>query len=341
MFCISKYFKKSWHSIFNMKNQQEMIKYIEKNVINLNPNEILEFPINCFTPLMYTCYYKLDLVAIKILEIYSNKCNIHHEDGHKKTIFYYAIRNNLNNVTEKMIDIYGYDIINFNNFNEYIYMFMILVKKYGNKCNIDNLDSNNNTILMWACDKLLSEFAIYLIETFGIKCNIEQVNKDNKNALNIAINNRLYDVIKKILTSFTIVKILGHNYNNNINTIVYLIDNYSNFFDIGVLDINNNTILMWACIKKQDNIAIKLIDKYGYKCNIEKVNKDSKNALDIAIIYNLENVAIKLIDTFGEKCILNINNMSDNSPIYLAINNKLEKVAIKLLYFYYKKQYIL
>ena len=341
MFCIPKYFKKSWQYIFNMDNQQKMIKYIEKNSIYLNPNELFNnnylIESTPLTPLSYSCYYKLDLVAIKIIEIYGNKCNIQYVDGVKKTIFYYAIINNLKNVVEKMIDKFGYDIIEFNNydnFNEYIDMFIFITLKYGNKFNLkslDNVDCNGNTILMWVCSKLLDEFAIYLIDIFGEKCNIEHVNKYGKCALGIAIDNKLDNVIKKILNKFEINKIINYNFNYDVNMILYLVNNYNKLLIIDNLDNNNNTMLIWSCIKSHDNLAIKLIDIFGEKCNITQENLQGDTALKCAINYKLENVAIKLLNTFGEKCYIDLDIISNNGPLKLAIKNKLENVAIKIL----------
>jgi len=332
-------YNKTWESIFNTYSQQKMIKYIEKNSIYLNPNEII-MNTQHFTPLMYACYYNFDLVAEKILEIYGDKCDIYYKDKCKNDIFYYAMRNKLENVIVKLVNIFGYKIINLHYFTDNLETLLFVIHRYGINCNIDNIDSNNNTILMQTCIYKNDILAIKLIEIFGKKCDINHKNYQGNTVFNIAISNKLENVIRKIIDSFGIKNIMNCHNNYNQDTVTYLIEN--NLLNIENIN-NDSTLLMWACDNNYDILAIKMIDKYGIECNVGYINKKGKTVFDIAISNKLENVAIKLLNTFKKEYEYEYN--CDNKIQYYSsilidcCKNVMENFIINFIKEFYDKSW--
>ena len=113
-----------------------------------------------------------------------------------------------------------------------------------------------------------------------------------------------------------------------------------------LLDLHNNTVLIWACQNKLDYLALKLIDVFENKCKVGQVNNvQNITALSIACIYKLENVALKLIEKFGDKCNyynkdINYKTTYDYANIYNLekVKKLLEITKIKKIYNYNDKK---
>jgi ankyrin repeat protein len=135
---------------------------------------------------------------------------------------------------------------------------------------VDEIDENGNTALIWACSNSMSYVATLLITIFGDKCNPQQVNSNGVTALILACYNSMADVAILLITTF------GDKCNPQ------------------QVDDDGVTALLLACENSMSDVATLLITTFGDKCNLQPVNPYCKIALSLASKNKMNDVVVLL-----------------------------------------------
>lgn len=142
------------------KNSEEALFLLDNNKRFLS---LCQLNIRGFTVLMCACMYKLEDVALAIINTgYSKPCHI--SDSHF-TALIYAINNNLERVAYALI--------------------------IHPESSIEHIDGFGNNALIHACKTKNENIALFIIKHNNEQFNIHQKNNIGKNALMYAVENNL------------------------------------------------------------------------------------------------------------------------------------------------------
>ena len=118
---------------------------------------------------------------------------------------------------------------------------------------IEDIDTDKNTPLIWTCRNNMPEIAHKIISTYGEKCNPGQVNSFKRTALIYAVKNKMDSVAIELMIKF------------------------SNKCKIKQIDNAENNALAYACYNKLEDIAnkiMKITNKPKIKVNCKDDNSD-------------------------------------------------------------------
>jgi len=148
-------------------NSDEALSILNNNDEHLS---LCQLTIEGFTLLMYACMYKLEDVALFIIN--SGFSKLDHISNSTFNALIYAINNNLEKVSYALI--------------------------IQPDSKLDYVDRFGNSALIYACKKGNENIALFLIKTNKDNCNILHKNNDGKNALMYAIQNEMNMTIMEL-----------------------------------------------------------------------------------------------------------------------------------------------
>jgi ankyrin repeat protein len=223
-------------------------------------------------------------------------------------------------------------------------VYIKLIDNFGDKINLDYVNSDGNTLLMNAYANFSGDIASKLIDKFGELCKPDFVNKDGYTALIMGCQNAPEYEVFEILKFGEKCKPEQVNINGQTALIAacsktsfkmasYLIDTFGEKCKPDQVDNYGGTALIYICqnsFYRINDVALKLIDTFGKKCKPDQVDSDGNTALHHAINQRENDIAIKLIDTFGMKCNPEQVNKDGKTALDCAIKNKMDDVVSKL-----------
>jgi len=165
--------------------------------------------------------------------------------------------------------------------------------------NPEQVDTNGNTALFYACDKKMPDVAMALIQTG--QSRPEQVNKYGTTALIYACDTKMPDVAMALIQT-------GQSKPEQVNK-------------------KGITALILACYKKLSEVAMALIQTGQSKP--EQVDNNGNTALIFACQNNMPNVALALIQT-GQSKPEQVDN-NGNTALQFAENNNMNEVVAEIL----------
>jgi len=314
----------------NKNREDEKIKYIENNYKFLDHNQL-----GTHTILQYACMKKQEKIALKLLELCGEDCNLEYNGGTLE----YACQYILPNLAIK------------------------LIKDYPNKCGF------NSKSFEWACYNNNQDVVYEMINTYNDKYDLSKMIEYKTTLFNIKKYN-MNDVLKKLRDQYSdkLMRYIHFNKNNKSQEeiIKFIIDNKDlinpkykapyldktmimcaclnkkekitlkllEFYGldclIGETDSEKETTLTYACMNQQTETIYKLITEYTNECNFQQINIYNSNALFYAAFNNMQDVIIKMIEIYKEECDFNIKNNYGLTPIYWMKENKMSGVFDKL-----------
>jgi ankyrin repeat protein len=181
------------------------------------------------------------------------------------------------------------------------------------------IDSNGNSLLIFACDKKYSDSALKILQHPADQINLSYSSiYSNTTALLEACKNALIDVIDKML-DFEQEEV-GINYKNDDNeTAISVLCN-----DKTIMNENDKTVLI-----------LKLINKYAEEIDLSIQNKDGNTPLMLSIISKLYSVTKEMMDRFNAKELnLDAINKKGDDAEALADNENLYEITQGIRYLY-------
>ena len=142
------------------ENSEEALFLLDNNIRFLS---LCQLTIRGFTVLMCACMYKLEDVALAIINTGYSKPG-HISDSYFTPLIY-AINNNLEKVVYALI--------------------------IHPESNLEHIDSFGNNALIHACKAGNEKIALFIIRNNNKRCNLELKNNIGKNALMYAVENNL------------------------------------------------------------------------------------------------------------------------------------------------------
>jgi len=311
-------------------NGPKILDYIERPIVKYNPKETDKFG---NTPLMLACSFKLNDVALKLIEKFGLNCKPEKINKDNNTALIIACLNKLVNVAIKIIE------------------------TYGEKCLPENITNLGNTSLIISNYCKLENVSNKLIDNFGIKCLPEQINKNGNTALIYAIKQQLESISEKLIDKFE-YKLLPNKLSNDNKTVfqiacenkmekiaIKLLHKFGMDCNSDHIDNTGFTLLEIAIKNKLENVAIEIMDLHidiFYANDADKIknilNFFCDNNMEISLAFFINRFASitesKFIENFGKDLFL------------LACENKLKNVITVLIdligndsLLYYKEKY--
>jgi ankyrin repeat protein len=211
------------------------------------------------------------------------------------------------------------------------------------KNNIDNIDAEGNTALIWACCRNLPKSAETIIDY--AKNNNSQKNKYGGTALMWAIRNKMNNVINKLLPSVKnldtyrtcdnesyMLLLVINGYNQLAHSILRLTSTKT----LNDADINQQTILNAACVRNESAELVEtLINTGGIKFNC--VDDAGNTPLMNLLMHGYDNLAVTLIkksyavtNSFGNCGINNVNKLGKNALMLSCMHRSRRTVRYML-----------
>jgi len=167
-----------------------------------------------------------------------------------------------------------------------------------NRANLNIQDENGLTALMWAAGCGHIEIAKLLIEKGA---DLKKQDKDKRTALMLAVGNN-----RNLIAKLLINKLIEQQEITELNKL---------------LDIKDNTTLLWLIKNGEINIAVKLIKIRGI--DLDRQNYDGKTALMLVIEMGNTEIAKLLIDNGAN---LKKQDKEGKTALRYAITNKNDKI---------------
>lgn len=214
-----------------------------------------------------------------------------------------------------------------------------IIYKIGNNIIFNSYYSNNQTLLMKACENKLLDVIVDLIPSL----NSETLNKIDLygcSTLHYACQYGLDSIAVELIQRLD-KKILNVKNNikntaivwciiNDLSTVFeYLIELMSNFA-LNYINNNSESLIHIACNYNRKDMAIKLINKINNTYTLNTLNEYKETTIFCACKKNMEEVAMLLLPYITEENI-KIHTKNQISLLYIACENKLEKLALEIL----------
>jgi ankyrin repeat protein len=332
------------------KNNELALSIINNN--DYDPNYILTDFNHNDSILIKSIDERLSEVALALLN--NPKININYTNSKNNSAIFYAIKQKLNSVFDKLINMKcDVSITNFSGntplmaaifVNNLDYMEAIV--NLGN-FNPGQVNSIKDTALLMLCRKYDSN--IELIEENKIienvlekiintgESNSEMTDRKGNTALIYCCKNKIEKIAKLLIETG---KSLPNQKNkNNETALMYCCsNNLMNIIEIlldipevdpGHLDNNKNTSLMISVYQSHESASLLLLEKTKEKCLPYNINNRSLTALIIAVDRKMINLISELLKFDTDKIDLQIFNT--NTALLLAVKNKNKDIAIKIL----------
>lgn len=200
---------------------------------------------------------------------------------------------------------------------------------FVNRCELDCIDCNNNTALLYACYNKNQELALNILDSGP--CRIDHENSDGFNAFLLSCQNRMervaikiFNMDKKYIGNESIALLIACEY--NLEKLALTMLNSINIDELSV-DSNDNTPLMLACKNRMEKFALAILD--SGKSNPNYVNSENNCALLIATSLRLTKISMRLLDVSNLSVDIIDNN--DNTMLIYACKNNMEAIALKIL----------
>ncbi len=214
--------------------------------------------------------------------------------------------------------------------------------KGTNTVNLSFKNTNNDTALIWAIEKKLSDVAMKILE-FNPDDILLNLIKNEQTILMIAAKNGLDNVTLRILQIDTIDTSVFDNYGNTVlhyaclsnltNVALELLNKSADDISLEQVSKTGFTSLMIACENKMEDVAIKILDFKPLENDLYHVNFKGETALMIACLKRMENTVNKMLTINPRMDLLNAQqvNKYGNTALMIACSTGLSVIAIKLL----------
>ncbi len=281
------------------------IKLLEKDSNSIKLNNVSN---KGYTAFMLACEYRLNDVANAILKYNSNEINISHINNDGNTSIMLACKNKMDDIAIKILDTDA-DIIRLNHIN-----------------------NDGYTALMFAAMYKLENIALAMLDNGSDAVRLDQVNKYNQSAYTIAINNNLTKLIETIkIYSTNIFSIIDNN--ESVDSFINYVKNKPDTLQL--LNKDGNTILVESIKKNRPDITIKILE-FETDIKNKKLNTIDEfgfTPLMLACLYSTEDVVLKFLEFKPKDILLDYINTNGDTAFIICCAKSLSNASIKMLSF--------